>query len=78
VVFDGVAETVDFEASRILDQRYVHLQTPLRHAGDDFDDASEKNLKALQAKGAALVGDHGDLERVAAILARNPRSSRGR
>lgn len=40
VVFDGVAETVDFEASQLLGDRYVRLQTPLTHASDDLDDAS--------------------------------------
>ena len=69
VVFDGVAETVDFEAGRLLDQRYVRLQRPLERASDDLDDASRQNLAALQLEGAALVRDSAaELERVAAIL----------
>jgi patatin-like phospholipase/acyl hydrolase len=69
VVFDGVAETVDFEASRLLGDRYVRLQRPLETASDDLDDASAKNLAALRAEGEALVRDRAaDLDRVAGIL----------
>jgi patatin-like phospholipase/acyl hydrolase len=69
VVFDGVAETVDFEASRLVGDRYVRLQTPLREARDDLDNASARNLAALQATGAALVRDRSaDLDRLAGLL----------
>lgn len=69
VVFDGVAETVEFEASRILGDRYVRLQTPLAHASDDLDDASPENLAALRATGEALIAERSaDLDRVAALL----------
>lgn len=71
VVFDGVAETVDFEASRILGDRYIRLQTVLEHASDDLDDASPKNLAALRAAGEALVAERSaDLDRVVEILTR--------
>jgi uncharacterized protein len=70
VVFDGVAETVDFEASRLLGDRYVRLQTVLDRASDDIDDASGRNLAALRAQGEELVRERAaDLDRVAALLA---------
>jgi patatin-like phospholipase/acyl hydrolase len=56
VVFDGVADTVDFELSRLLDPGgYVRLQTQLTRASDDLDDASPANLTALRAEADALV-----------------------
>jgi patatin-like phospholipase/acyl hydrolase len=69
VVFDGVAETVDFEASQILGDRYVRLQAPLVGASDELDDASARNLAALRATGEALVRDSAaQLDRVAEVL----------
>jgi patatin-like phospholipase/acyl hydrolase len=69
VVFDGVAETVDFEAAHLLGDRYVRLQTALAPAGDDLDDASAENLAALRTTGEALIRERAaDLERVARIL----------
>lgn len=69
VVFDGVAETVDFEASRLLGDHYVRLQTPLRRASDDLDDARASNLAALQDEAATLIRERSvDLDRVATLL----------
>jgi patatin-like phospholipase/acyl hydrolase len=69
VVFDGVSETVDFQASQLLDDRYVRLQTGLAGAHEHLDDASPANLAALQRIGERLVIDRAaDLERVARIL----------
>jgi patatin-like phospholipase/acyl hydrolase len=69
VVFDGVAETVDFEAAHLLGDLYVRLQTPLTGAAEGLDDASAKNLAALQRVGAKLVADRAaDLDRVAQLL----------
>jgi patatin-like phospholipase/acyl hydrolase len=69
VVFDGVAETVDFEASRLLGDRYIRLQTPLGRASDDLDDASPGNLRALRETGEELVrSSAAELDRIAAIL----------
>src|SRR3954452_2524149 len=70
VVFDGLAETVDFELGRLLPEgRYVRLQIDLVEASDDLDDASDRNLEALRREGARLVDERGaDLERVAAAL----------
>jgi uncharacterized protein len=70
VVFDGLAQTVDFELGSLLGpDRYVRLQTRLTEASDDLDDASDRNLEALRREGARLVEEHSaDLERVARLL----------
>ena len=59
VVFDGVADTVDFQAAQILrPDRYVRLQTDLRVASDALDDASPRNMAALREEGARLLRDN--------------------
>ncbi len=70
VVFDGGAQTVDFELGQLLGpERYVRFQTRLTEASDDLDDASDRNLEALRREGAHLVEDRAaDLERVARLL----------
>jgi patatin-like phospholipase/acyl hydrolase len=71
VVFDGVAQTVDFELGRLLPEgRYVRLQTRLEEASDDLDDASDRNLEALRREGSRLVEERSaDLDRIARALA---------
>jgi patatin-like phospholipase/acyl hydrolase len=70
VVFDGVAQTVDFELGQILGpERYVRFQTRLTEASDDLDDAGDRNLEALRREGSRLVDARAaDLERVAGLL----------
>ena len=70
VVFDGVAQTVDFELGQLLGpERYVRLQIDLTEASDDLDDAGDRNLEALRREGARLVEERAaDLERIAGIL----------
>jgi patatin-like phospholipase/acyl hydrolase len=70
VVFDGVAQTVDFELGQLLGpERYVRFQTELTEASDDLDDAGDRNLEALRREGARLVEARADdLERVARLL----------
>jgi len=70
VVFDGLAQTVDFELRSLLGpERYVRLQTRLTEASDDLDDAGDRNLEALRREGARLVEEHAaDLDRVARLL----------
>jgi hypothetical protein len=69
VVFDGVSETVDFEAQQLLGDRYVRLQTELAGAGEALDDASAANLAALRHVGEQLVAARAaDLDRVAKLL----------
>jgi uncharacterized protein len=70
MVFDGVADTIDFEAATLMGDRYARLQTQLNIASDDFDDASERNLAALRTEAEQLIAaSQEELERVSAILA---------
>jgi uncharacterized protein len=56
VVFDGVADTVDFQLGQLLaDGDYVRLQTELRLASDDLDDASPENLARLRREAEGLI-----------------------
>jgi uncharacterized protein len=70
VVFDGLAQTVDFELGALLGtERYLRLQTLLTEASDDLDDASDRNLEALRREGNRLVEERADdLDRVAHLL----------
>jgi patatin-like phospholipase/acyl hydrolase len=70
MVFDGVADTIDFEAGTLMGDRYVRLQTELNIASDDLDDASESNLAALHMEAERLIAaSEAELDRVCAILA---------
>jgi patatin-like phospholipase/acyl hydrolase len=56
VVFDGISDTTDFAAGRLLGpERYVRLQIALEHASDDLDDASARNIAALRDEGQRLL-----------------------
>jgi predicted acylesterase/phospholipase RssA len=55
VVFDGGQDAVDFQLSALLSGAYVRLQTSLREASDDLDDASEDNLAALRREAERLI-----------------------
>jgi uncharacterized protein len=56
VVFDGVADTTDYELRQVLEEgRYFRLQTSLDYGSDALDDASRTNLRALVQKGEELV-----------------------
>jgi patatin-like phospholipase/acyl hydrolase len=70
VVFDGLAQTVDFELAQLLGpERYVRFQARLTEASDDLDDAGDRNLEALRREGNRLVEQRAaDLERVAGLL----------
>jgi patatin-like phospholipase/acyl hydrolase len=69
IVFDGVADTIDFEARTLMGDRYVRLQTELELASDDFDDASASNLAALRTEAEQLIAaSAAQLDRVCAIL----------
>jgi uncharacterized protein len=70
IVFDGVANTIDFEAVTLMGDRYVRLQPPLGAASDDLDDASPENLTALTAQAETLIAESdAELDRVCAVLA---------
>ena len=51
VVFDGVADTIEFEAGTLMGERYMRLQDELSLASDDLDDASAENLAGAAARG---------------------------
>jgi len=70
MVFDGVADTIEFEAGTLMGDRYVRLQTELERASDDLDDASASNLADLRAEAEQLIAAScPQLDRVCAILA---------
>jgi patatin-like phospholipase/acyl hydrolase len=70
MVFDGVADTTDFEAATLMGDRYVRLQTELNIASDDLDDASDSNLAALRREAEQLIAaSQEELDRVCRILA---------
>jgi patatin-like phospholipase/acyl hydrolase len=70
MVFDGVADTIQFEAGTLMGERYVRLQTVLDKASDDFDDASEDNLAALRAEAEQLIAASDEqIDRACAVLA---------
>jgi uncharacterized protein len=70
MVFDGVADTTEFEAGTLMRDRYVRFQTELNIASDDLDDASETNLAALRTEAEQLIAaSQSELDRVCAILA---------
>ncbi len=66
VVFDGVAQTIEFELGQLLPEgQYIRLQTRLTEASDALDDASDRNLEALRREGARLVEEHSaDIDRI--------------
>ena len=64
MIFDGGADTVDFEAAKLAGERYVRLQATLRYASDALDDASPANLRRLQGDAERLIA-----ERTADIVA---------
>lgn len=56
VVFDGVAETVDYQLGQLLGgERYHRFQLALTRASDDLDDASARNLTLLAEQARELV-----------------------
>ncbi|MCW2959549.1 MAG: Patatin [Solirubrobacterales bacterium] len=57
VVFDGVADTVDYQLRHVLGEGYTRLQCRLGDASDALDDASVGNLRRLQRQGEQLVAE---------------------
>jgi hypothetical protein len=57
VVFDGIADTIDFEAATIARERYRRFQAELRYASDALDDASEGNLRRLEGDAERLIAE---------------------
>ena len=73
VVFDGVADTVEYQLEQLLEpDRYDRFQVTLTDgASDALDDASAENVAALEARGRELIATGGDaLDRLARELSR--------
>jgi patatin-like phospholipase/acyl hydrolase len=69
VVFDGSADVVDAVLQRLIDDRYIRLQTRLDTASDDLDDASAENLAALRREAEQLIAERSaDIDRLCALL----------
>src|SRR5829696_3491780 len=63
MVFDGVADTVDFEAATLAKDRYRRFQAALRYSSDALDDADESNLRRLEGDAERLIaGRTADIE----------------
>ena len=63
VVFDGVADTVDYQLRELLvsegdDRRYYRFQTQLDIGKDDMDDASRTNIAALKVKAREIIAEN--------------------
>ncbi|MDA0170339.1 patatin-like phospholipase family protein [Solirubrobacter taibaiensis] len=61
IVSDGSASAADAYLSKLAGDRYVRVQTKLRHASDDLDDASATNLAALRREAEELIADQSAL-----------------
>jgi len=63
VVFDGVADTVDYQLRELLSieegeaRRYYRFQTVLNTGNDDMDDASRTNIQALKTKAREIIDE---------------------
>jgi predicted acylesterase/phospholipase RssA len=70
VVFDGVADTVDFQVATLLAPgAYVRLQTRLRNASGALDDASPEHLHDLQDEARRLISERSaDIDALCARL----------
>ena len=64
VVFDGVADTVDYQLRELLSmeegeaRRYYRFQTVLDIGKDDMDDASRTNIAALKVKAREIIAEN--------------------
>lgn len=66
VVFDGVADTVDYQLRELLSaeegeaRRYYRFQTQLDIGKDDMDDVSRTNIAALKVKAREIIAENED------------------
>ena len=76
VVFDGVADTVDYQAVHLLDGRYDRFQVALEGASDALDDARPENVARLEARARELAASSAAaLDRLAQELGAAPSAS---
>jgi hypothetical protein len=57
VVMDGVSDAAAFQCAQFLEERYERFQTPLEAGTTGMDDASERNLEALDERAKKLVAE---------------------
>jgi len=57
IVFDGIADTIDFQLDALLPRAAFRLQAELADASDAMDDASPPNLRALRATAERLIAE---------------------
>jgi hypothetical protein len=70
VVFDGVADTIDFEVATLAGDRYRRFQAALRYSSDALDDASPSNLRRLQGDAERLIAARtADIESLCEVIA---------
>jgi len=70
VVFDGVSDAVDYQLKLILgDEQFYRFQTRLVEGFDDFDDASNTNIKTLIRLAEALIAERqADINKICQII----------
>lgn len=69
VVMDGVSDAAEFQCRQLLEGRYHRFQTELEAGTDGLDDATERNLEALDERAKDLVGDSGErIDQVCELL----------
>jgi predicted acylesterase/phospholipase RssA len=72
VVFDGSADAIDLQLSKLIDGHYIRLQTRLDEASDALDDASADNLAALRREAERLISRRSaDIDRLVAAVTRS-------
>ena len=71
-MFDGVSKAADHQMQLFLGERYQRLQTSLKGASDDMDDASDENIRNLKRTARELINaNEAVLEQFFAIDAGN-------
>src|SRR4051794_23270315 len=69
VVFDGSADAVDAQLARLIEARYVRLQTQREGAPAAPDDASRETLAALRRGAEQLIAERSDdMDRLCAAI----------
>jgi uncharacterized protein len=56
VVMDGVSDAASFQSAQLLEDRYHRFQTDLEAGTTGLDDATRRNLEALDERAKRLVG----------------------
>ena len=70
MVFDGVADTIDFEVGALAGEKYQRFQATLRYASDALDDASDANLRRLEGDAERLIAERtADIEKLCEVIA---------